>query len=168
MHADFLFITAEIAAAFAGFASLVAIISTRGDRSPAHEELDFLTLRNVLFLSLMTIFFALLPNLLGRLLSETVVAWRAAAVGYVVVVAPYTAYFYRLMSGVYGGIGTSVPSTFHFNATLLLLSAIAMTLTATNAVAPEIYLLGVANLLYNAGFGFVRLFVSLRPQPTSN
>ena len=43
-----------------------------------------------------------------------------------------------------------------------------MTLTAANAVAPEIYLLGVANLLYNAGFGFVRLFVSLRPAPATD
>jgi hypothetical protein len=40
MHSEFLFIIAENAAAFAGFASLVAAISTRGGRSAEQEQLD--------------------------------------------------------------------------------------------------------------------------------
>lgn len=55
MHSDFLFIIAEIAAAFAGFASLVAAISRREDRSSDQERLDFLTLQNVLLLSLLAV-----------------------------------------------------------------------------------------------------------------
>lgn len=52
MHDDFLFIIAEIAAAFAGFAGLVVVISRREDQSPEQALLVLGNLQNVLTLRL--------------------------------------------------------------------------------------------------------------------
>ena len=164
MHSDFLFIVAEIAAAFVGFSSLVAVISSRTDRTPEREEFDFYTLRNVLLLSLMAIFFALLPNLLERLSADARLAWRISAAIYSGVIGLYIVYTWPLFTRTYRGIGRSVPATFHVNALALFLCAIAQTFAAVDRIAADTYLIGLSVLLYNAGFGFVRLFVSLRPQ----
>ena len=60
--------TAEIAAAFAGFASVVVIFRRRGDvRS---DEQTKVTFQSMLLGSLFVVFFALLPLVLGRLLNS--------------------------------------------------------------------------------------------------
>ena len=165
MHADFLFIIAEIGAAFAGFASLVAAISRRGDRSADQERLDFGTLQNVLLLSLQAIAFALLPNLLERLTGSESTAWRVAATCYAPVIAGYVAYTLGRLPRTYGHVGRQVPATFWLNAALIIATVVIQVLVATASVPAVAYLAGISVLLYCAGFGFVRLFVSLRPTP---
>ena len=164
MHADFLFIVAEIAAAFAGFASLVAALSKRGNRSPEQERLDFLTLQNVLLLSLLAVAFALLPNLLERQNLSPAVAWRSSAAAFALGVGSYCAYILRQIPGRYRELRQKVPFSFRLNAGILLLCLVAQGFCAAGAAPLSAYLLGLSALLYNAGFGFVRLFVSLRPQ----
>jgi hypothetical protein len=163
VHEDFLFIVAEIAAAFAGFASLVAAISRRADRTLVEQRLDFGTLQNVLMLSLLTVAFALLPNLLERQDLDTALAWRASAAAFAVVVGIYATYVLKELPGVYRDLGKRVPPTFRVNAGLLLAGLILDVFCVFGALPLSIYLLGLAALLYNAGFGFVRLFVSMKP-----
>ena len=59
---DYLFLIAELAAAFAGFTAIVSVLNTRADARK--RALDLLRLRSMLEASLCTIALALLPTLL--------------------------------------------------------------------------------------------------------
>ena len=165
MYSDLLFIIAEIAAAFAGFASLVAAISRREGNSYEQEILDFYTLRNVLLLSLLTIAFALVPNLLERQVSTPLVAWRMSAATFVVVVGGYVVFTLGRFPRAYQGVGRTMPLSFWMNAVVLFFGLIGQFFLAAGQAPVSIYLLSLSALIYCAGFGFVRLFTSLRPRP---
>jgi len=75
-EAEYLFVSAEIAAAFVGFASVVAIIGQRSGRDDT--RLDTFRLRVMLEAGLLTVFAALLPVLLHRTgLGESI--WRVSS-----------------------------------------------------------------------------------------
>ncbi len=63
-EAEYLFVSAEIAAAFVGFASVVAILGQRSGRDDA--SLDTFRVRVMIEAGLLTVFAALLPVLLHR------------------------------------------------------------------------------------------------------
>ena len=168
MHADLLFIIAEIAAAFAGFASLVAAISRRSSPGPQQDRLDFGTLQNVLLLSLLSVGFALFPNVLERQGLSAAIAWRTSAAAFAIVVGTYVGYVLRTLPAAYRELGRRVPPSFVFNAVLIILGLSVQVLCAAGLVPLATYLLPLSTILYAAGFGFVRLFVSLRPDsPTA-
>jgi len=86
---DYLFLIAELAAAFAGFTAIVSVLDARGDSRK--RALDVIRLRAMLEASLATIALALLPSLLLQVgLGEA--AWRwASAIGSLVVGVLYAA-----------------------------------------------------------------------------
>ena len=163
MHSDFLFIVAEIAAAFAGFASLAAVISQRRESGDPRSTLDFRTLQNVLMLSLMTVAFALMPSLLERQNLAPATVWRIAAGVYVAGVSVYVWYFLQRIMNAYGGVGRELPRSFIINIAFVFAS-IGSQIGVMGGFAPaSTYLLAISVVLYCAGFGFVRLFVSFAP-----
>ncbi|GEM_PF-5993354 len=174
MHADFLYIVAEIAAAFAGFSSLVAAISRRSEDAPepisprsedAPEqlEMDFRTLRNVLLLSLQAVLYALLPNLLERQGLTPEVAFRIAGAFLFMAGGAYVLFTIRQLPNAYHQLGRTVPSSFKLNAGLILAGCAMQAASALGLVPIHTYLVSLSFFVYCAGFGFVRLFVSLRP-----
>ena len=60
--------------------------------------------------------------------------------------------------------GRTVPLSFKLNATLVLLGVTSQGGGALGLLPFHTYLVALSFFLYCAGFGFVRLFVSLRPQ----
>ena len=163
MHDDLLFVMAEIAAAFAGFSSLVAAISRRGNESADQIEFDFRTLRNVLLLSLQAILFALAPSLVESQGFSTEMAVRLSG-GFVFVVGgAYTLFTIRALPAAYHQVGRTVPLSFKVNSGIVMTAIALQGANALGVVPTNTYLLAVAGFLYCAGFGFVRLFVSLRP-----
>ena len=75
--ADFLFVVAEVAVAFAGFASIVAVLGQRTTRD--HPRTDAFRLRGLLESSLVVVAFSLLPYVLGRVFSHELSAWRLSS-----------------------------------------------------------------------------------------
>jgi hypothetical protein len=159
VHDDLLFVMA----AFAGFASLVAAISRRGDDSPEQVEYDFRTLRNVLLLSLQAILYALAPVLLARQGLSTEFAFRASGVLMFVAGGVYVLFTLSALPAAYGQLGRTVPLSFKLNAGVVIGGILSQGASALGWIPTDTYVLAIAGFLYCAGFGFVRLFVSLRP-----
>ena len=63
----------------------------------------------------------------------------------------------------YRELGRRLPMSFRVNAGLIIVSVVAQALCAFGLLPFGSYLVGLSVLLYAAAFGFVRLFVSLRP-----
>lgn len=163
MHDDLLFVMAEIAAAFAGFSSLVAAISRRGNDSADQLEFDFRTLRNVLLLSLQAILFALAPSLVEAQGLSTEAAFRLSGGLLFTAGGAYVLFTLRALPASYRQIGRTVPLSFKANAGVVMAGIALQGASALGLVPTSTYLLAVAAFVYCAGFGFVRLFVSLRP-----
>ena len=72
--AEFLFIIAEVAVAFAGFASIVAVLGQRSTRD--HPRLDASRLRGLLECSLVVVAFSLFPYAATRFFANDPAAWR--------------------------------------------------------------------------------------------
>jgi hypothetical protein len=161
VHTDFLFIVAEIAAAFAGFASLAAAIATRQEQTLDQARLDFRTLQNVLVLSLLTIAFSLVPSAIARQGIEAPTAWRVCAAAFCVAKASYLAYFLPQILTAYRSLGRRAPISFVANACLAAGSCIVLGACAAGMLPPSSYLLSLIVLLYLAGFGFIRFFISM-------
>lgn len=78
---DTLLSLAEIAAAFAGFAALVSVLGRRDDR-PAEAVHDLLRLRLVISSGVAGVAAALIPVSLAGFGLEAEIAWRAAALAF--------------------------------------------------------------------------------------
>ena len=74
---DFLFVVAQVAVAFAGFASIVAALVQVGVRE--HPTLNIARLRALLGYSLIVIFFSLAPYTAARLIANEEWAWRISS-----------------------------------------------------------------------------------------
>jgi hypothetical protein len=77
VEADFLFTIAEVAAAFAGFSTLVVVVAQRSRKGRA--ELAAIRLTNMLRLSLLVILFSLVPYLPAYLGGSVIGAWRISS-----------------------------------------------------------------------------------------
>ena len=76
-EAELLFIIAEIAVAFAGFASIVSVLGRRDSRDD--RRLDAFRLRTMLMASLCAVGFALFPLLPAEFGVSRVLVWRISA-----------------------------------------------------------------------------------------
>jgi hypothetical protein len=160
-HADFLFIVAEIAIAFAGFAGLVTVISKREDRSAAQSHLDVERLKVVLVLSLLTAAFALLPSLISRMEADPETAWRVAAGLFLVVSVGFLGRSVPVVLRAYGPANHGVPRTVWLSLGVIGAKWIALALCAIGILPVSTYLAALFATLYLAGVTFVRIFVSL-------
>ena len=156
-----LFIVAEIGAAFAGFATLVAVISDRSGRPAEEVWLHFRLLQNALTGSLLAIPFAILPTVIWRQAVDPTFAWRVSASLCSLALASYMAYVIPRLLRATRAAGQSVGATFSLNSLLTGAWAIVFAGCAVGAFPTSSYLVALTGLLGSAGMVFLRFFLFL-------
>ena len=161
MHTDLLFIIAEIGAAFAGFATLIAVISDRSGRRAEQVRLHFAMLQNALIGSLLAVAFAILPAVISRQAVETTLAWRGSAGLCSFVLGSYMAYVVPRLLRAMREAGQSVSVAFVVNSIASGVWLILFAGCAIGAFPTSSYLIALAGLLGSAGAAFLRFFLVL-------
>lgn len=153
--ADFLFIVAEVAVAFAGFASIVAAIGRQNTRDD--PRIDASRLRGLLECSLVVVAFSLLPYAVHRVLPAEAAAWRVSSAIFAITAALVAAgLLWRRRSF---GFRVSLPVS------VMVIGLYAtpvplLTLVALGVLRPEIYLFCLLSYLLAAGIAFLRVMFS--------
>jgi hypothetical protein len=158
---DFLFIVAEIAIAFAGFAGLVVAISGRQDRSAERAHLELVLLRNVLLIGLLVVAFALFPSLLSELGAEPEIAWRVSASMYFLALGGLAVRNAPRHIAAQQAANQRVPVTVWLTTTLTFVLLIVLALCALGLLPASSYLVALSGSLIMAGASFVRVFMSV-------
>ena len=161
MHTEFLFIVAEVAVAFAGFAGLVFAISARRDQEPEQTRLQFELLLNVLSASLLVIAFALIPPMIADIGASPDTTWRGSALLFAIAFGSYIVYSLRRSYPAYRAAGRSVPVSFQVNSFLAIFFAGLLVLCAAGVVPASAYRATLLFCLYASGASFLRVFLSL-------
>jgi peptidoglycan/LPS O-acetylase OafA/YrhL len=161
VHTDLLFIVAEIGAAFAGFATLVAVISDRSGRSEEQVRLHLRMLQNALIGSLLAVAFALLPSVISRQAVDPTVAWRSSAAFCSFALGSYIAYVMPRLLRAQRVAGRSVSMAFVLNTILSCVWVVVFAGCAVGALPTSSYLIALTGLLGSAGAAFLRFFLSL-------
>jgi hypothetical protein len=145
---DLLQTTAEIAAAFAGFASVVVIFRRRGDvRTDSDTKVTF---QSMLLGSLFVVFFGLLPLVLGHAFGSSEPAFFCSAALLLVYIVG--TFIWGLVQG--GGSDSSaVP---YFIAAFTIASTQIAGLSGAMPTE-DLYLVGVFTLLTISGYAFFSL-----------
>jgi hypothetical protein len=157
--ASFLFILAEIAVGFAGFASIVAVLGQRSTRD--HPRLDAFRLRGLLECSLLVVAFSLIPYVASRFWAGDATAWRLSSGLFFVAGTAVTAATrarYRSIAHIPTPMGMRLAVT-----ALHLVPLPALLLTAIGIFGDRsgaIYLLCLLSYLLAGGIGFFRVMVS--------
>ncbi len=165
---DILLTTAEVAVAFAGFASLVTILGRRS--SQVDPRIIALRFRGMLTNSLLVVAFSMIPLVLFRYgLSESVV-WRLSSV--LLALAGGINFLALLRRGRSLLTGAGPISSVRLAATsgLFVLAEVILVLNAfgvTEPIASAAYLTGLLSFLAIAGFAAAWLFVSFLEPPNS-
>ena len=161
MQTELLFLVAEIGAAFAGFATLVAVVSDRSGRSPDQVRFRFRLLQNALVSSLLTVAFAILPAVVAEQDIDPSVALRGSAGACFVILSAYIAYILPRLLRNFRAAAQPIPANF-VAATLaslaidLIFAACALGVLPTSA-----YYIANSGLLFIAGVAFLRFFLLL-------
>lgn len=161
MHTDLLFIVAEVGAAFAGFATLVAVISDHSGRPPEQVRLHFRMLQNALIGSLFCIAFAILPTVVERQAVEPTVAWRVSAAACSLVFGGYIAYVLPRLIRSLRAAGQSVTPSFVANTIVSGAWVLVFAACAIGALPTSSYLIALTGILCSAGIAFLRFFLLL-------
>ena len=164
-ESDVLLTLAEVAVAFAGFASLVGVL---GQRTSADDPLVIgVRMRGMLLSSLLVVAFSIFPILLGRFGASPELTWRASSLVLLAATASYYVWFLRAVSA----LGrTKIPTTnFQLKVIIpiLLLLALSLgTLLVANGffATPAVYLTALALLLFQSGFAFCLIVFSFLPR----
>jgi hypothetical protein len=163
-EAEILLTVAEVAVAFAGFASLVSILG-RGT-ADADPRVLSLRMRAMLLTSLLVVGFALVPVILDRYGAGPDRAWTVSSLLLLLTTLTY----YRWLQGAIVALGRAglTPSAFQrriiIPTLLLTLLAVSLMLVANLWLAmPAIYLSGLALLLFQSGFAFCLIVFSFLP-----
>jgi len=161
LHDDLLFIIAEIGAAFAGFATLVAVISGRSGRPAEQVRLHIRMLQNALIGSLLAVAFAILPAVILRQAVEPTIAWRGSAALCSLALGGYMAYVMPRLIRAMRAAGQSVPVAFFVNATVSGVVVLVFAGCAVGTLPTSSYLIALAGLVGSAGAAFLRFFLEL-------
>jgi hypothetical protein len=161
VSSDFLFIVAEIAIAFAGFAGLVVAISARQGRSAERARLEFVLLRNVLMVGLLVVAFALFPSLLFEMGTEPAIAWRVSASVYFLVFGGFAVRNAPRHIAAQRAAHQRVPLNLWLTTTLTFALAIVSALCAVGIFPPNSFLVSLSGTLILGGASFVRVFMSV-------
>lgn len=162
---DTLLTVAEVAVAFAGFASLVSILG-RGT-SDADPRVLSLRMRAMLISSLLVVGFSLVPVILHSYGAGPSMSWRASS-GLLLVTS--LGYYWWLQNAIFTlGRWGLTPSRFQRRViipTLLLTLLIVTVFLLGNLVLamPAIYLTTLALLLFQSGFAFCLIVFSFLPR----
>lgn len=158
---DLLFIVAEIAVAFAGFAGLVAVISARPDKSEEQAGLELGLLANVLGQSLIAVAFALIPAAVAGMGVDADIAFRGAAVAFIVAQAAYMGLWMPRGLAAYKALQIPMPKTLRLNMLVLIVQLAILVLCASAIIPSTSYLAALLLSLYFSGSSFIRVFVSI-------
>jgi len=157
--ASFLFILAEIAVGFAGFASIVAVLGQRSTRD--HPRLDAFRLRGLLECSLLVVAFSLVPYAISRFSAGDLTVWRLSSglffvAGTAVTVATFAHHRSIAHIPIPMGMRLVVLALYIVPLPALLLTAIGI----FGDRSSPIYLLCLLSYLLAGGIGFFRVMVS--------
>ncbi len=155
---EFLQTVAEIAAAFAGFASVVVIF--RQNRSLSADYESKVTFQSMLQGALLVVFFALLPIVLGNLLHSS--TWAFSISAFLLMVYILAAFIWAMFQGGWSIGPGALP---YLAATLLIAGTQAAGLLGLYPL-PELYLTGIFVLLTISGYAFYSLITF--PEKTGN
>lgn len=162
---EILLTVAEVAVAFAGFASLVSILG-RGTSADDPRVLS-IRMRAMLLTSLLVVGFSLVPVLLGSYGASPRVAWVASSVSLLLATL---AYYRWLQKGIVTlGRAGLTPSRLQRRViipTLLATLGVVSLLLVVNAqlAIPAIYLTALVLLLFQSGFAFSLIVFSFLPR----
>jgi hypothetical protein len=157
--ADFLFVTAEVAVAFAGFASIVGVLGRRTTRD--HPLIDAFRLRGLLECSLVVVCFSLLPYALIRSFPTELAAWRLSSALFAVAGGlSFLSIFKRrkLVEGIPVSLG--LRGTIFLLYLLPLPTLLFISLGSAGEGGVGLYLLCLLSYLLAGGIGFFRVMVS--------
>ncbi len=153
-HGEILFTIAEVAVAFAGFASIVGILGRRSTSSP--DDLVALRMRIMLLHSLTVVAFSFVPHLIHTYGIEGEVVWRASS-GFWLIVSGFvgvsiavrvraliSASDYRDRTGIVA-LGVFIADTG---------LSLANVLGLTEQIAAAVYLTALALRLFLSGLAF--------------
>ena len=165
--ADFLFVIAEIAAAFAGFSTLVVVVSQgRGSAGTASGH----RLVSMLRLSLLVILCSLIPYLPSRLGLAEASAWRLSSGFFAILWVVYYVSGLRLLGPKAGRLHASLINKINFFGveTLAILGLAAGALGAWGNQVAFVYLCSLLAMLYVSGWLFLELVIQIaRREPAA-
>lgn len=164
-ESEVLLTIAEVAVAFAGFASLVGIL---GQGTSADDpRVIGVRMRGMLLSSLMVVGFSIFPILLARYGLSVDVIWTASSL----VLLAATAFYYVWFLGALQALGRAEIPTTTFQRrviipTLLLVAASLAALLVANVflATPAVYLTALALVLFQSGFAFCLIVFSFLPR----
>jgi len=164
-NSDVLLEIAEVAVAFAGFASLVSILGQQDSVDPP-LVLGF-RMRGMLLTSLIVVGFSLAPIVLDEYGMGAHAVWVVASLALLAVSLAYMRWLLRAMGEI--ARARLRPTRFQRRVIIptLLLSLVAVALVlAVNVVlaSPAVYLTALALLLFQSGFAFSLIVFSFLPR----
>jgi hypothetical protein len=165
LDSDVLLTMAEVAVAFAGFASLVSILGQQDSVDPP-LVLAF-RMRGMLLTSLLVVGFALLPIVLNEFGLGPRTEWTLASVSLLGASLAYARWLLRAFADI--GRARLRPTAFQRRVViptlLLTLAAVVLLLTANLLLAhPAMYLSALLLLLVQSGFAFSLIVFSFLPR----
>lgn len=164
-EAEILLTVAEVAVAFAGFASLVGILG-RGT-SAADPRVLGLRMRAMLLSSLLVVGFSLVPVILSGYGARPHLAWVASSILLLVTTLGYFGWLQQeiLALGRAGLTPTRFQRRVIIPTLLLTLIIVSLLLVANVVIAmPAVYLTALALLLFQSGFAFTLIVFSFLPR----
>ena len=164
-ESEVLLTIAEVAVAFAGFASLVGIL---GQGTSADDpRVIGVRMRGMLLSSLMVVAFSIFPILLARYGVDETVIWAASSLVLLAATASYYVWFW----GALQALGRAEIPTNRFQRRvvipILLVTAVSLAVALGVNVflaTPAIYLTALALVLFQSGFAFCLIVFSFLPR----
>jgi len=164
-ESDVLLTIAEVAVAFAGFASLVGVL---GQRTSADDpRVIGVRMRGMLLSSLMVVTFSLFPILLAGYGASPDVLWMGSSLALLAVTVCYYVWFWAALQTLSrADIATTKFQRRVVIPTLLLVAVSLGTLLGVNVflATPAVYLTALALLLFQSGFAFCLIVFSFLPR----
>ena len=153
VEADFLFTIAEVAAAFAGFSTLVVVVA-RGSHDTS--EVASARLTNMLRLSLLVILFSFVPYLPAYVGASEASAWRISSGLFALLWLSYLVYSLRDMVRFRGRVGVVNKINFFGVEPVAILVLTAGAFGLWRSYIGFVYLSSLLAMLYVSGFLFLQ------------
>ena len=164
-ESDVLLTIAEVAVAFAGFASLVGVL---GQRSSADDpRVIGVRMRGMLLSGLVVVAFSIFPIVFVRYGASPTLTWTASSA----VLLAATVCYYVWFLGALNALGRAHIPTNEFQRRVIIptlltvaISLAALLVTNVFLASPAIYLTALALLLFQSGFAFCLIVFSFLPR----
>lgn len=168
-QADVLLTIAEVAVAFAGFASLLGLLGQRSSRDD--PRVLGARMRAMIFFSLGAVAFAMLPLILASYGLTEATVWRTGSVLLLAAFIGIAWWVARMMPALRRSVGQR-QRLVRFYAVVLIVSigvgicvALLNSLGLLSTLAAAIYLTALGIMLFLAGFAFLLIVFSFLPRP---